>query len=285
MNIDLETFISNEYREFLYEHNLERMVNDHLFHYTSLEALINILKTNTLWATHCKYLNDLMELKDFERLYNNLINTENKKFNEYVKIFKETMFEGIFEKLKEKTFIISFSKDNDIIPMWKSYGKNGIVIEFDTSIMVNTVRFDEVNILDRNNKIQKISTAKRYGEAMYDDMQINKLFELSFQLNSRLSELNNPDKEKELFNVFTEELYNLFYGVYIQKKEKNFNYENEFRMAFSLEDKDIGNVENFKVKNNLIIPYIAVEFKHNGKLPNIVFQNTVSPNSELNAAA
>jgi hypothetical protein len=267
MDIDLKTFNFKELREYLYEYTLKKTKNYHLFHYTSLEALTNILKTNTLWATHCKYLNDLMELRDFERLYNKLINTEDKKFNEYVKSFKEVMFKDLFEKLIEKTFIISFSKDNDIIPMWKNYGKNGVVIEFDTSIMVNTVRFDEVNILDRDNKIQKITTVKRYGEAMYEDTQIIKIFKLSFQLFSRLSELNNPDKENEISNAIIEELHNLFYGAFFQKKENNFKYENEYRMAFSLEDKDVGNIENFRIKNNLVIPYIAVEFKHNGKIP------------------
>jgi len=125
MDIDLKTFNFKELREYLYEYSLKKIENDHLFHYTSLEALTNILKTNTLWATHCKYLNDLMELRDFERLYNKLINT----------------------------------------------------------------------------------------------------------------------------------------------KENNFKYENEFRMAFTLEDKDVGNIEIFRIKNNLVIPYIAVEFKYNGKIP------------------
>jgi len=267
MKIDLETFDFNNFEERINEHRHNIMTNKCLFHYTNLDALINILKTNTLWATHCKYLNDLMELTDFERLYNSLMDSKNEKFNKYVKIFKENIFEGIFKQLREKTFIISFTEDNDVVAMWRSYGKNGIVLEFDASIMVNTVKYDEVNILNRNNEIKKISTAKRYGEAMYDDSYIKQIFESSFELFSRLSELKNPDKEKEIHNAIMNELYNSFYGAYIQKKDKNFRYENEFRMAFTLEDKDIGNVENFRVNNNLIIPYIAVEFKHDGKLP------------------
>jgi len=265
--IDLETFDFNNFDKFINEHRHNLMTNECLFHYTSLDALTNIIKTSTLWATHCKYLNDLMELTDFERLYNSLMNSENKKFNEYVNIFKKNMFEGIFKQLREKTFIISFTKDNDVISMWRNYGKNGIVLEFDTSIMINTVNYDEVNILDRNNEIKKLSTAKRYGGVMYDDSNIIKIFELSFELFSKLSELKNPDKENEINTAMMKELYNMFYGAYIQKKDKNFRYENEFRMAFTLEDKDIGKVENFKVINNLIIPYIAVEFKHEGKLP------------------
>jgi hypothetical protein len=267
MKKDLETLNSEKIREYLYQNRHKRIANVCLFHYTSLEALANILKTNTLWATHCKYLNDMMELKDFERLYNDLMNTEDVKFNEFVKIFKEELLEDIFEKLKEKTFIISFTKNNDIIPMWKNYGKNGIVLEFDTFIMVNTEYFDVINILDRNNKIIEISTVKRYGETIYNDKQIVKIIKSTFEILSRLYKLNNTDKREEIKNAIIKELCDFLYGAYIHKKDKNFIYEEEFRIAFSIEDKDIGNVENFRVHNNLIIPYIAVEFKHNGKLP------------------
>ena len=37
-----------------------------LFHYTSVDAFRNILKTQTLWASHYKTLNDKSELTHFE---------------------------------------------------------------------------------------------------------------------------------------------------------------------------------------------------------------------------
>ena len=39
------------------------------------------------------------------------------------------------------------------------------------------------------------------------------------------------------------------------------------RISFVLEENAVGNIENFRVRNNLIIPYIAVDFSKNNYLP------------------
>jgi len=51
-------------------------------------------------------------------------------------------------------------------------------------------------------------------------------------------------------------------------KDKTYSYENEIRIEFFvLDDNDAGDVENYRIKNNLIIPYLDVSFEENGKLP------------------
>jgi hypothetical protein len=267
MEIDLETFNFNRLQEYIDENRLKNMGNIPLFHYTNIEAFTNILKTNTLWATNCEYLNDLTELMDIERLYNNLIEKNDNKFGRFVSLIKNDFFETAMKNLRKQTYIISFSKDEDSIAMWRNYGKNGIVLEFDSQVMIKTVKTDEINIIDKNNTIVEISTMKRFGDAIYDDSEIIKIISLTFESLKRIDEFNNPIKEKEISDNLIKVLFDTLFGAYIQKKDKNFSYENEFRMAFALNDNDVGKVENFRIKNNLLIPYLIIDFKHNGHLP------------------
>ena len=32
-----------------------------LYHYTSLEGLLGVINSKSIWASHCKYLNDSLE--------------------------------------------------------------------------------------------------------------------------------------------------------------------------------------------------------------------------------
>ncbi|MFP3041346.1 DUF2971 domain-containing protein [Treponema primitia] len=266
MKMDIESFDFNTLEEYISKSQHINCTKDYIFHYTGLESLINMLKTSTLWATNCEYLNDLLELKDIERLYKNIIdNATDEKFKKYIGIYKEDIHEGILKKLRKQTYIISFSRDNDSVAMWKNYGKNGIVLEFDTPTMIDTVKVDEINILDRDGAVKEISTIKRYGEAMYDDSRIISILEQSFEALTRLHEINNPEKEKEIQDNLFNVIFDTLNAAFILKKDKNFSYENEIRIAYTLKDEYVGKVEHFRARNNLITPYIVIDF--NGKLP------------------
>jgi hypothetical protein len=225
------------------------------------------LKTNTIWATNCEYLNDLSELKDIERLFSELMHTKDKKYRKYLEIYSEGILEKILKNYKKQTYIISMTEENDSVAMWKNYGKNGIVIEFDTPSIVNTVKYDEINIFNRNNQRIEISTIKRYGGAFYDDEKITEILELSYEILKRRKELNDPKRKAEMSDAIFNILVDFMYGVYIQKKDKNFSYENEFRLAYILKDENVGKVEHFRVNNNMIVPYIVIDFSVDGKLP------------------
>ena len=43
-------------------------VYKHLYHYTNFSGLSGILRTQSLWATHCKFLNDFSEFQLMKRL-------------------------------------------------------------------------------------------------------------------------------------------------------------------------------------------------------------------------
>jgi len=230
-----------------------------LYHYTCLDSLINILKTKTLWATNCEYMNDLQELKDIEKTFDYLLEKE-EDIKKNISSLKKMMQEKIYERGRKQTYIISFTKNNDSIAMWKIYGKNGIVLEFNITAMENIAKRNKVFVIDKNGISRKISTENVFGETIYDDSEIIKLIRISISQLKKMHEKGTKNKIMELYlrGILINTLIQMFY----RKKDTNFSYEQEYRIAITLDDKDVGKVENFRVKNDLIIPYIIVEFKN-----------------------
>jgi hypothetical protein len=236
-----------------------------LYHYTSLDSLVNILKTNTLWATNCEYMNDLQELKDIERTYDYLFETEDGISKKYIGALKQSMLEKWHEGRRKQTYITSFTKNNDSMAMWKIYGKNGIVLEFDISVMDKIASRNNIVVVDRNGISRKIGTGNVFGQVIYDDSEIVKLYRVTVNQLLRMDKqgIKNETMEIYVHGVLSDTLLKMFY----LKKDTNFIYEQEYRIAFTLHDKDVGKVENFRVKNDLLIPYIIVEFKSKNIIP------------------
>lgn len=109
--------------------------NDTLYHYTSLEGALGILKTGNIWATDINYLNDSSEL---------LIAIEcfKKELSSYAKTTKPNndhvpALESIIKTYEEKMHIpiatCSFSEDGDSLSLWRGYqGQHyGVALGFD----------------------------------------------------------------------------------------------------------------------------------------------------------
>jgi len=239
------------------------MEGEKIYHYTNLESLKNMLEFKSMWATNCEYLNDLLELKTLENEFDKIFDINDEPIRLYVKniLTKELI------KLKKLTYIISFTRDNDSIAMWRNYGNNGIVLEFDTSEMINIAKQNVINVIGRDKKNIKLSTCNIYGYAIYDDLLLKDLFEFLFKTaRNEYKAAPNSKKDKISFEHQFETTMAL-YNVYFVKKDRNFSFEKEFRMVFTINEEDIGKVEKFKIKNNMYVPYIDIKFIKNGYLP------------------
>lgn len=100
---------------------------EHLYHYTSIEALINgiVVKNPNdgeelcLRATHNKYMNDPKEFEvGVDMLKNISLGLEN-----YGVDVKKIL--DILEGYKDNFYFACFSEDGDSLPMWNMYANNG----------------------------------------------------------------------------------------------------------------------------------------------------------------
>jgi hypothetical protein len=190
------------------------MDGEKIYHYTNLESLKNMLEYKSLWATNCEYLNDLLEQKTLENEFDEIFDVN----DEAISLYAKNIITNSLTKLRKLTYIISFTEDNDSIAMWRNYGNNGIVLEFDASEMVNIAKQNVINIIGRDNKNIKLSTCNIYRYAIYDDLLLKDLFEFLFKTaRNEYKVAPNRKKIKYLLNINLKQLWRFIVHILLRR--------------------------------------------------------------------
>ncbi len=95
-----------------------------LYHYTSLEGLLGIINSQSMWASHCEYLNDSSEYKhalEFAKNFAGFIHYE----DEYLSGFAWTLNEALGNMHESHIYISSFSEVPDLLSQWRGYCPKG----------------------------------------------------------------------------------------------------------------------------------------------------------------
>lgn len=236
--------------------NLEicsRNIFDPLYHYTSIDTLQKILMNNTLWAKNCQFYIDKSETRHMERLYKKLIS--NRKIGtEFLQFIKE-LNEEDNSKLKverEQTYIFSLTDNEKSKKMWKKYGKNGIAIEFKPfDLIENYFNNNDFKFLNKDeNRISVISDIT-FGKVKYDDIKVVDLLHDIYLSNQR-----NYDEDI----IKSLRMYLKFDGMRYFKKEKKYDYENEYRLVIKIDDNDNESIRHYYIDNNPNAYYIKIFF-------------------------
>jgi hypothetical protein len=109
-----------------------------VYHYTSIETMLKILKDNIIWATSINYLNDTSEGDH----YLNLVRGRIREYTNSHSVAKPQVFDQIKQDPKpiafdRRPFVTSFSSLPDFLPQWRSYCPqgNGVAIGFRTECL------------------------------------------------------------------------------------------------------------------------------------------------------
>jgi len=103
-----------------------------LYHYTSIEGLLGIIESKSVWATNVLYLNDASELNYAVGLFKRQILEFKKKSSNarsVENIFFETLIENIVNLIPSDNFgfyVSSFSEEKDLLSQWRGYCPKGI---------------------------------------------------------------------------------------------------------------------------------------------------------------
>lgn len=103
--------------------------NDYLYHYTSAEGLIGIVKTREIWATNILYLNDVREFRHGVELGEKYVKRLLEKADdpderEYLK----KLAAGVEERKttwEAPGFVCSFTESGDDLSQWRAYCPTG----------------------------------------------------------------------------------------------------------------------------------------------------------------
>lgn len=198
-----------------------------LYHYTDMNALINILREDkiVLWATNCLYLNDSNEII------------------EGAKSIKRVMDKNIQPGAFRNYYLTSFSKASDQLNMWGMYASNGngCAIGFDYNVLSNSY---------------EIVTECTYGEKETDN-NLNNFFQLN--KTGYITQLGSDVKNGEIVNnndqLRNNMEQNLLITTCFEAKHEAYRNEQETRCVIYCNDNKF---IRFRSKNGIIIPYIVV---------------------------
>jgi hypothetical protein len=236
-------------------HNNSRLnkifdANDILYHYTSLNTLISIIETQSLYATNVNFLNDSKESKHGVEIVLKAI--ENLEKNENSDIL-EKMKKNIDLLYKSEKFVTCFSKNGDLLSQWRAYGNNGKGISlgfefsgledsFDKYLTGSHIEYDEETQLGSIEEyIKLIIEFYKKAQDKYDWKDQD--------FNSQVA--------KFIVAFFNDVIHFFKHSSFIDEREYRLQLEVD-NIMYSQDDIDI----SFRATENLIIPYTIIKNKY-----------------------
>ena len=262
-----------------------------LYHYTSQEGLLGIIKNREVWATEIFYLNDTIEYKYAIDLTSEIIKDRQKLCSEeppaffsptteprnksivpyfpyrYDKEWIEYNMLNDFNRVmrlfeKYHVFVFSLSEKGNLLSQWRGYCPHGgYSIGFNTSAFGKLMekkglRFVKC-IYERNDQVKMINNII--------DNYIN-------HIRSKSSKLSDSNDMR--VNLITEYLQRLIV-IAPKLKSESFEEEKEWRIvSVNLKETDF---IKFREGKSTIIPYIKISIDDSGHMP--IEEVIISPTS------
>lgn len=254
------------------------------YHYTSTEALISIISSNSLRFTHCGFLNDIEEynyifnLLEDEELKNcdtydfiKRIIEEAGKDNKNLIYLSKNKNRNFYNVNRGDYFVFSTSSNDDSLPMWSYYSKNGnyygYSIKLDISKIASELKNENGDFL--------------YGRVIYDRKeQVQIIKAKTEEIIKRLdSQLGKNDNDDMCIDEAQNDLFSFIQMIRIFFKRSGFQHENEVRIALLTNPSDTLKV-GYNSINGLIRPYIEYYFENHLPIKGI----KMSPSIEFESA-
>lgn len=218
-------------------------MNRNLYHYTSNEALIEIVNHDCLRLSHFYFQNDPRELRyglDLLLEHKDEIEQICPDANEYI----ETIGHEKVPIYELPIFTFSLSQEDDLLSQWRGYGSGN------KSVCIGFIKDDLTNVKPRINK-----NILRISKIVYDEnAQKNRLMNFFKRRNRRykktkatlLNLLANPSNYAELINIL------------IEFKHHRWNEEQEWRLIASFGSNSI---VSFLGGSKWLKPYIDLKYE------------------------
>lgn len=253
---------------------------DYVYHYTSTYGFLSIFEHNNIRLTNCNCLNDK---KEYVYLIELILNYDFKNyvFGNVIKEIGKTMDEKrncyinrTDNSQSSKYYILSCALEDDLLPMWIYYSKNGGYYGYSLKFRTNRL----VKNLSQNNngkllygtviynKEKQIRIIKQIVESVFKGYGINE----EDIINKNYSEVNYIQASLEVIETLS--------YIRIFFKDTNFKNELEYRFAIlNSSDKDNFSIDDKGFIRNFIEKSICDPFPISGitMSPSMEFLNNV----------
>lgn len=243
----------SEFNDFSFDNFLSVENTQTIYHYTSPEALMNILRNDGIYLRYTKFncLNDKNERENIKTVYSDLIaelksqNLYQDRFlakiknldfidKNYIETIDEQNKKIISEFPKEK-FVCCFSKDEDLLGMWRYYVKNKESKGYCIGLSQKSANLDCKRIIYSDSEKKEI---------------LNEFIKAIYKLNDVSADINY------ILNDYLKDI-SLFF------KDKCFSDEKEIRSEINRYKEKSSEKEHpiqFRNSNGTFIPYIEKKF-------------------------
>lgn len=225
-----------------------------LYHYTTAQGLLGILRSNALWATDLNYMNDFSELNYAWKL----IDTEwtkiagsNSKLTppDLENPFRDTILRFTEFIKPSGAFAVCFCENEDQLSQWRAYAEKGT--GYSLGFNKNRLRQGPLGI----NGLKEID---------YDpDTQmktIKSVLETYIRENQKLIQASDhPTQQSKMMNVLGE-VFRSLYPNFFFYKDPVFKEEKEWRHIDIRDLKDEVPDLNFREMKGTVVPYIETRF-------------------------
>lgn len=232
-----------------------------VYHYTTMDAMMNIVKSRCIWATSISYLNDVSE----RELFLNAVQHKLPAFTSNHS-FPVNQSDGEDDDsfdmgpnsigVDGKPFVASFSTEPDSLMHWRSYCPhgNGVSIGFRTEYLMRATCNNEPS-----HPLLAIPPAK-FGKVSYvaptDSSSIDKSMEKAYEMaNQTLLELSHNEEfsDTSLMDLFNNHLEDMA----CFHKDNSFAVETEYRLMLSSLYLN-WEVLRFRSTRSTLVPYIEL---------------------------
>ncbi|HDO6765933.1 TPA: DUF2971 domain-containing protein [Klebsiella pneumoniae] len=219
-----------------------------IYHYTDLTAAKSIAENEKIWLTECRYLNDKEEFTTGLYFFKNALQSNSNYINDYPFEFVIELENSMSYLSKseltspeaaENLFVASFSHTPDSLSQWRSYGM--FMLEFEENFISTSLIEDDFFAIE-------CFYAKSFKEGLAHAQSI-----LEQKIIPRLYSIckNNNIQTMDYWLRLLIEIYALSF------KNQAFESEHEKRLVIACKNDDA--IINFRVKGDLLIPYILLD--------------------------
>lgn len=269
------------------------LISNHIvYHYTSPNAFLNIIKSKKMRFTDIRYMNDRSERVFFVKLLIDFFDSNPNKYPYCENAFKIIISENDQDEIKKlktndvklsffphpdlpdnksRTFIWCASENKDSLGMWNYYVQGN-------SYQGYNIGIDIAEFLKTFNKTTSSSSQieVNYGNILYDEhQQIKSIDKHLYDIEKSINEIISSGGETEYCNIREMLQYINIFSCFF--KDSHYSDEKEFRIIIQFNDAE--NIfendficEDFCVKNGLIVPYINVNIPEHS-----IKEVTISP--------
>lgn len=248
----------------------EKVTEETLFQYTSSSTILSLLKSNSIWATSHKNLNDPTELSHgmsffLERLEEFFKKISPNDFSRFINFLEQEAY----NPKQIKIFIASFTANKDLLSQWRGYGDYGLGL---------SIGFDP------NDVILEEDRTSFWVKVVYDDAVKRKIVDdilqnlLNYTIPKfRANVLVNPT---DLMFPILLSLLQVSVVNAVKFKDKAWSEEEEWRLI-QLNLSGAKNNKQIQVRNrnHELIEYCDFKFKQN--IGNAIKEVVIGPRSNM----